>query len=705
MPSAAVSPWLNDAAFALGGSLIVCVAALLRGPRDPRNLSFAAFASACAAFSLASLMVFYAPEPEVARVWGLRTRWWFVFTPLFLLSFALHFSGTSVRLRRWLLLGTLVPNVILSALTFSPWMVSGYVREAGFIKPIYGPAYQAFAVFTVLVGIAAFGIVLSALRTQDAYLRTRVKLFLVGIALVIGGSLVSFVLMHTVDFPLSTIGALFGVAVISYGFLTDRVWGIRSYVYQVALALLLGIGLVLPIVAVMAIALRHTLGYVPIALSALLVLAMLIGIWSFQQVRVRLSNALAVLRGPQTVVQGDALLQGAQRLIGRPRVDEVASVAVGLLEVHCEADRALIYLDRGDGMGLVLSASCGDVASVPGRLDPDEPGVAALLSLAGPTVTHRLRYESRDQVSRRALEVLVACGGDLVLPLGSPGVVRGLLVLGPARRGALYEPPELKVLHRFGQEVSTALRSASSFQAEQAERQIEHISRWISVIVHEFRNALLPARSFLEMLEDPEERGELISEFRGTAAEQLERAFTLIGELRRLQVQRPPRMTAQDLVQVVEKALRTARLQARDRGLELTWRSTVEHAPCLCDDEQLQQALLNLLNNALQHADGEPVGVELQRRPLNGAGARSEWQIAIHNAEVIDRHLLPLVFTPFFSTRGAEETPDAGFGLGMPIAQRIVHAHGGAIDVRSVPQQGTWFLVRLPTLAPEAEVA
>ncbi len=61
---------------------------------------------------------------------------------------------------------------------------------------------------------------------------------------------------------------------------------------------------------------------------------------------------------------------------------------------------------------------------------------------------------------------------------------------------------------------------------------------------------------------------------------------------------------------------------------------------------------------------------------------------------------LPHVFERFYQATGAR----TGTGLGLAIAREIVQAHGGQIDAKSSPGEGTQFIVRLPTIASNPSV-
>jgi signal transduction histidine kinase len=110
------------------------------------------------------------------------------------------------------------------------------------------------------------------------------------------------------------------------------------------------------------------------------------------------------------------------------------------------------------------------------------------------------------------------------------------------------------------------------------------------------------------------------------------------------------------------------------------------------DGERLCQVMTNLLGNAVRHgAQDEPIHVR-----LDGRGADTVI-VEVANGGTIAPDLLPHLFDPF---RGREPSAgrQQGLGLGLFIAQQIVLAHGGNIDVRS--QDGaTCFRVQLPRVA------
>jgi signal transduction histidine kinase len=111
------------------------------------------------------------------------------------------------------------------------------------------------------------------------------------------------------------------------------------------------------------------------------------------------------------------------------------------------------------------------------------------------------------------------------------------------------------------------------------------------------------------------------------------------------------------------------------------------------DCARTSQVLANILGNAVQHGSPKtPIDV-------NARGEKDEVVVRVHNrGAAIPAADLPTLFSPF-KRLGQGKSATAGstsLGLGLYIADRIVAAHGGSIDVESSDDAGTSFTVHLP---------
>jgi signal transduction histidine kinase len=114
------------------------------------------------------------------------------------------------------------------------------------------------------------------------------------------------------------------------------------------------------------------------------------------------------------------------------------------------------------------------------------------------------------------------------------------------------------------------------------------------------------------------------------------------------------------------------------------------------DAARLGQAFGNLIGNAVQHGDeGTPVTITVR-------GSADAVTVAVHNegavipGQELDGIFNPMKVRPATSAPPAPRGPTDGLGLGLYIAERIVSAHDGHIDVASTAGAGTIFTVRLP---------
>jgi signal transduction histidine kinase len=111
------------------------------------------------------------------------------------------------------------------------------------------------------------------------------------------------------------------------------------------------------------------------------------------------------------------------------------------------------------------------------------------------------------------------------------------------------------------------------------------------------------------------------------------------------------------------------------------------------DAARISQVLANLLGNAVQHgSEKTPISVTAQGQP-------KEVLLRVHNrGPAIPRSELHGIFSPLKRLKAGEAPAhdSSNLGLGLYIAERIVTAHGGTIDVSSTDEAGTSFAVHLP---------
>lgn len=127
---------------------------------------------------------------------------------------------------------------------------------------------------------------------------------------------------------------------------------------------------------------------------------------------------------------------------------------------------------------------------------------------------------------------------------------------------------------------------------------------------------------------------------------------------------------------------------AERRNVELKLDAAPDPCVAAVDYNQIQQALSNLVMNAIQAMpSGGEVVVTVGQQACGGR------TLAVRdNGKGIPSALLERIFEPFFTTQGAGE----GTGLGLSITEGIVRDHGGSIEVQSEVGKGSCFTLHLP---------
>lgn len=214
-----------------------------------------------------------------------------------------------------------------------------------------------------------------------------------------------------------------------------------------------------------------------------------------------------------------------------------------------------------------------------------------------------------------------------------------------------------------------------------------------SVLSHELRTPLTGLRAVLQLLVENRVPADREREYLLLAMGQVDRLVRLACALSDWQDLEGGRDTLVldmvDLDLVVQSAMDACQTLAAQRQVSLELDLPVALPKAQVDADRLCQVFLNLVSNAVNYT---PAGGQV----LVGARlAAAEVRFHVRDqGPGIPSHLLPCLFEPFANTRDRSR-PDS-VGMGLAIAQRIVHLHGGRIWVESQEGQGSTFQFTVP---------
>jgi signal transduction histidine kinase len=254
-------------------------------------------------------------------------------------------------------------------------------------------------------------------------------------------------------------------------------------------------------------------------------------------------------------------------------------------------------------------------------------------------------------------------------------------------------PVDVEDLTRFNEAIDQSLAESVTRFTQDLEQAKE---KFLAILGHDMRTPLAAistsARFMLELNELQEPYRTLTERIAQSAARTIEMVGDLLdftrsrlGGIPVARVDMDMGRVVRGLVDEIRSAHPKSKIRVGTRGeLRGRW-----------DEDRISQALSNLIGNAVQHgAQGAAVNVDI-------CGEDDHVAIAIQNhGAVIPPQQLDGIFNPMKERRGTRTAwakgPTGSLGLGLYIAERIVSAHQGRIDVESSDAAGTRFTVLLP---------
>jgi two-component system sensor histidine kinase KdpD len=246
---------------------------------------------------------------------------------------------------------------------------------------------------------------------------------------------------------------------------------------------------------------------------------------------------------------------------------------------------------------------------------------------------------------------------------------------------------------------STAIEATARLEAAREGERLR--AALIDSLTHELRTPLTSIRAASTTLlgsEGLDEAGRL--DLAAIIDEEAARLDLLIGEAVEMAeidanvvqvhlVPQHPRALLDQAVEESRKALSAHRVKVIEQE------PAEADKPAWFDPHMLGRVLRHLLENVAKHT---PPG---SRVTLNSRRAGGHLEFSVEdNGPGIDARDLPLIFEKFYRGKRSAKV-SKGSGMGLAIARAILAAHGGGIEVSSVPGQGTSFRFWVPLVEKE----
>jgi len=221
-------------------------------------------------------------------------------------------------------------------------------------------------------------------------------------------------------------------------------------------------------------------------------------------------------------------------------------------------------------------------------------------------------------------------------------------------------------------------------------------SQFVSGVSHELKTPLTAIRVFAESMRlDDDMKRQTQCEYLDTILQESERLDRLVDNILDFGKIEHGRKNYQlrpiSLADAVEAAARTMKYPLEQSGFHLEVVLDRDLPQVSADRDAIEQAILNLLNNAIKYSgESREIGLRLFRDE-----GHAVIQVIDHGVG-IPREEHERIFERFYRVPSPENQRIAGAGLGLTLVEHIVKGHGGSLGVESRPGEGSTFTIRLP---------
>lgn len=317
------------------------------------------------------------------------------------------------------------------------------------------------------------------------------------------------------------------------------------------------------------------------------------------------------------------------------------------------------------------------------------------------TIVRHVMVNSRGVLSSNAMTDKRFSGGDSVKRLGIRSAMCvpirfkdrlfGVIHIDSQVANYTYTEDQLRLLTTFGVHTGLALSNAQHY-AEQLQRErLVAIGQTVASLSHSIKNILQGLRGGADVVELGLRKNNMnvIRSGWEIAARNLDRILGLTMNMLAFSKKGKPELEWIDMPKLLQEIVSLVQRQFDVRKVALLTEFAPDMPEVPVDSSGIHQAVLNLLNNALDAVEPETGAVSLRcdYDQITNAARVSVGD----NGVGISAENRKRLFQPFHSTKGLR-----GTGLGLVVTKKVVDEHRGWISVESTPQEGSTFTLSLP---------
>ena len=223
---------------------------------------------------------------------------------------------------------------------------------------------------------------------------------------------------------------------------------------------------------------------------------------------------------------------------------------------------------------------------------------------------------------------------------------------------------------------------------------------FVANVSHELRTPLTSIKGYAETLcEEGIEKVPQAQSFSHIILKHANRLSALVQDLlslTQLESQTTPLTRREvDLCRILDAAILVVKPAAEGKNLTIATESIPEKTMVWADRDQIGQALVNFLDNAVKYT---PEGGSIM---VSVTDAEDEVQVTVADTGIgIPREHLNRIFERFYRVDKNRSRELGGTGLGLSIVKHIIQTHGGRVWVNSELERGSAFSFSLPKKQP-----